>query len=126
VPASLEEHSSLAAPFPWKNDGHFEPLGGMPYLDLPPLIIFGETLFYGPYNTEIFNVTATLGFAQRDQEIPAVTTFLVAVNDYARRTLVIRQTVAISPGIILKSNNMILVKLDLLSFFYYGSLSLRI
>ena len=55
----------------------------VPNLNLPPLFGLQKTVLHGALDKEISNIAFALGFAQGDEDVPAVT-FLIAIHDHPR------------------------------------------
>lgn len=125
LPGSFKQHGSPAAPLPGKNDGQPELPGLVANGDLPPFLSFGETLFDRALGVEIGHIARALGLAQGDQDVPLVP-LPVAIHLNTGRALVIGKDLPVTPGVILKSNDVILEKLDFLPPFEDGRFALGI
>lgn len=125
VPASFHQDRSFAPSLLWENDFNFEPFRFVPNFYLPPLVGGLIGVLHGALDIEIFNIAAVLCFSQRNQDIETVS-FLVPINYLAGRAFVICQKLAITPGIILKGNHIVLQKFNPLVFLQDGGFTLRV
>lgn len=125
VPAALKQDGPLTGSLLGKDDTQFEAAGVVPDFNLTDLLGLGKTMGHCPLDVEIGYITVVFGLSQGDQDIPAVA-LLIAINDRARRTLIIRKNFTIPPGIILKGVDVILEELDSLLFSENGFLALGV
>jgi len=108
---TLEQGRSLAASLFGKYDPDLQSPGQVADLELPPFFSFGETVFDRAHDVEIGDVAGALGLPQRDQDVIAVA-FLVAVNYHTGRATIVGKYLPLTPGIIGKTDDFVLKKLD--------------
>ena len=125
MPAALQQDGPLTQSLLREDDTQSETPSVVPDFNLAGLFSLGEPIGHRPLDVEIGYIPVVFGLTQRDQNIPAVA-LLIAINDFARRTLIIRKNVAIPPGIILKGIDVVLKELDPLLFPEDGFLALGV
>jgi hypothetical protein len=100
-------------------------VGAPAQFDLLPFFGTSEARFHFPLDIEFHYITSVLCLAQGNQHIPTVS-LPIAVDDKARRTVIIGDCRAVTPSIIFKGNDVVLEEFDLLTFAEEGPLAFAI
>ncbi|KKM67146.1 hypothetical protein LCGC14_1474050 [marine sediment metagenome] len=122
VGAARVQHGALTVTALGEEQVQAKAAGSVPYFNLPPLLLLGESVLDGALDVEVLDVAFALGLAQRDEHVPAVA-FLIAVHGVALADLVLGEDLAVAPGMVLEGDDVILQEFDLLVSFEDGGLA---
>ena len=100
-------------------------VGSVPYLDLPPLLLGGESVLDGAFDVKVLDVAFALSLAQRDKHVPAVS-LLIAVHSATFADPVLGEYLTVAPGMVLEGDDVVLQELDPLMPFEDGGLALGV